>query len=436
MVKLCLMASQCSLPGFVFNPDQGLRRLSSDYQPLFLSPESTEELVRPGFLALSPQGTHQIERPLNYMRGLLDSTKLVTIDPAITRRVLVDVQGNRRDSILFSYGIAKECSNQGEILAFLSSGSSEVEEGGLNLSALNDLMGLQTIPTEMSDQCLYAPDYGFCFQSAESQPTGFCPSSNFYFEKPLSNLDGDLDHVSEGMVYLNDQAALSSARTEMKDRLYVVAEYYLSKHTTKWRKQSVLVPQFDRLEFNEERATINGSVKLEPLNVVQSPQKSRLRTSQKKKYRHKIGKERELYRKNYSYSCESLLSIIVDKKRHGKTAILELKKSGPELSHLLTQFSATIAGTGLALLFSVICKVATGSVPFCASKLLNMGLGFGLVWLSWAVNRLRNMIIHISKSSDKRASKEVEMLRNLDNSVKEIFFRAATLTAMMVLRLA
>ncbi|XP_074369348.1 uncharacterized protein LOC141710705 [Apium graveolens] len=83
------------------------------------------------------------------------------------------------------------------------------------------------------------------------------------------HLDGDLDHVSKGMVYLNDKAALSSARTEIKDILYVVAEYYLSKHTTKWRKQSVLVPQFDRLEFNEERATINGSVKLEPLNVVQ-----------------------------------------------------------------------------------------------------------------------------------------------------------------------
>lgn len=167
-----------------------------------------------------------------------------------------------------------------------------------------------------------------------------------------------------------------------------------------------------------------------------SPQKTRLKSSQKKKLSRRVGKERETYRKNYSYSCESLLSIIVDKKRHGKTAILELKKSGPELSHLLTQCSASIAGTGLALLFSVFCKVATGRVPFCASKLLNTGLGFGLVWLSWAVYRLRDMIIHISKNSDKSALKEVKMLKNLDSSVKEIFFRAATLMAMMVLRLA
>lgn len=437
MVKLCLMVSQCSLPGFVYNPDQGLRRLSSDYQPLFLSPEPTQDLARPGFLALNPQGPHQIERPLNYMRGLLDSNKLVTIDSAIRRRLLIDVQGNRRDSMLFSYGIAKECRSQGEILAFLSSGSSEEEEGGLKSSAVNDVMGLKTIPTHMYDQCLYAPDYGFSFQNSDShQPTGFFP--NLYFEKPLSNFDDDLDHESEGMVYLDDQAALSSAQTEMKDRLYIIAEYYLSKYSTKQRKQSVLVPQFDRLEFSEARSTINASVKLEPLNVVplKSPEKTRLGSSQKKKYTRKVGKEREQYSKNYSYSCESLLSIIVDKKRHGKTAILELKKSGPELSHLLTQFSASIAGAGLALLFSVVCKVATGRVPFCASKLLNTGLGFGLVWLSWSVNKLRNMIIQISKNSDKRASKEVEMLKNLDSSVKEIFFRAATLTAMMVLRLA
>ncbi|KAK1356962.1 DNA-directed RNA polymerase III subunit RPC8-like [Heracleum sosnowskyi] len=380
-----------------------------DYQPLFLSPESTQDLARPGFLALNPQGPHQIERSLNYMRGLLDSNKLVTIDSAIRRRVLIDVQGNRQDSMLFSYGIAKECRNQGEILAFLSSGSSEEEESGLKSSAFR-----------------------------VSSAYWLFPCSNLYFEKLLSNFDDDLDHESEGMVYLDDQTALSSAQTEMKDRLYIISEYYLSKHSTKRRKQSVLVPQFDRLEFSKARSTINASVNLEPLNVVplKSPQKTRLRPSQKKKYTRKVGKEREQYSKNYSYSCESLLSIIVDKKRHGKTAILELKKSGPELSHLLTQFSASIAGAGLALLFSVVCKVATGRVPFCASKLLNTGLGFGLVWLSWSVNRLRNMIIQISKNSDKRASKEVEMLKNLDSSVKEIFFRAATLTAMMVLRLA
>lgn len=136
------------------------------------------------------------------------------------------------------------------------------------------------------------------------------------------------------------------------------------------------------------------------------------------------------------YACESLLSIIADKNRHGKTAVLALKKSSPELPQLLTQCSASIAGTGLALLFSVVCKVGPGRVPFCASKLLNTGLGLGLVWLSWAVNRLRDTIVNISKNSGKLGLKEKEIMKNLDTSVKEIFFRAAALMAVMVLRLA
>lgn len=172
------------------------------------------------------------------------------------------------------------------------------------------------------------------------------------------------------------------------------------------------------------------------LCLLYSPQKTRIRTSPKKKINRKAGKERELHRKNYFHSCESLLSIIVDKKRHGKTAILELKKSGPELTQLLTQFSASIAGTGLALIFSVVSKLASGRVPFCTSKLLNTGLGLGLVWLSWAVNRLRNTIVRISKNSGKWVVKEEEMMEDLDRSVKAIYIRAATLMAVMVLRLA
>ena len=127
---------------------------------------------------------------------------------------------------------------------------------------------------------------------------------------------------------------------------------------------------------------------------------------------------------------------MVDKKKHGKTAILSLKKSGPELPELLTQFSAGIAGTGLAVLFSVVCKLACARVPFCTSKLINTGLGFGLVWLSWAVNNLRDTVVYVSKKSGKLGLKEEEMMNKLDTSLKEIYFRAATLMAVAVLRFA
>ena len=164
-----------------------------------------------------------------------------------------------------------------------------------------------------------------------------------------------------------------------------------------------------------------------------SPEKVEVKPSKKKN--KKVARERDLYKKNYLHACESLLSLMVDKRQHRKTAILSLKKSGPELPELLTQFSAGIAGTGLAVLLSVICKLACGRVPFCASKLFNTGFGFGLVWLSWSVNKLRDTI-SISKNAGKLGSKDEEMFQKVDKSVKEVYFRAAALLAMAVLRLA
>lgn len=124
-----------------------------------------------------------------------------------------------------------------------------------------------------------------------------------------------------------------------------------------------------------------------------------------------------------------------NKQRHGRRAIRSLKNSGRELPELLTQFSAGIAGTGLAVLFSVMFKVTCGRVPFCSSKLLNTGFGLGLVWLSCAVNKLRDTIIYIRKKSGKVALKEDEMMRRVDKSINDIFFRAATLMTVAILRI-
>ena len=169
--------------------------------------------------------------------------------------------------------------------------------------------------------------------------------------------------------------------------------------------------------------------------IFDSPEKIKLKPSPKKTSK-KLARERDLYKKNYFHACESLLSLMVNKRRHGRTAILSLKKSGPELPELLTQFSAGIAGTGLAVIFSVICKIACGRVPFCTSKLFSTGLGFGLVWLSWAVNRLRDTVVHIGKNASKLGLKEEEMIKKVEKSVNEIYFRAAMLMAVAVLRFA
>ncbi|KAE8692095.1 mitochondrial ubiquitin ligase activator of nfkb 1-like [Hibiscus syriacus] len=127
---------------------------------------------------------------------------------------------------------------------------------------------------------------------------------------------------------------------------------------------------------------------------------------------------------------------MVDKQRNDETTILSLNKSRPELPRLLTQFSAGIAGTGLAVLFSVICKIAYTRAPFCTSKLFSTSLGFGLVWLSWAVNRLRGTIVQISKNAGKLVLKEKEMIKRVEKSVNDIYFRVGTLMAIAMLGFA
>ncbi|XVE77744.1 hypothetical protein DITRI_Ditri13aG0087100 [Diplodiscus trichospermus] len=261
------------------------------------------------------------------------------------------------DTALFSFGIAEKCMRHEKILKFLMSGSNEVEKGELELSLLSDfiqplLFGVHQQP--------YASSVIY-------------PSGKISAQKPLPDFVGEMMRDSRITVHPDGRVVLASSETEIKDILSIVAEFYLSSNSTKWRKQLALVPQFNCLK----------------------------------------------------------LQVL-----HLRRAILSLKKSGHELPELLTQFSAGIAGTGLAVLFSVIYKVVCGRVPFCASKLFSTGLGFGLVWLSWAVNGLRDTVVHISKKTSKLGLKEEEMIKRVEKSVNKIYFRAATLMAVEVLRFA
>ncbi|KAL0855554.1 hypothetical protein Bca101_060707 [Brassica carinata] len=62
------------------------------------------------------------------------------------------------------------------------------------------------------------------------------------------------------------------------------------------------------------------------------------------------------------------------------------------IDEFVSQISITTAGTGMTVLFTVICRLASSRVPFCTNKFFNTGLGFSLVVLSWAVDRPREMI--------------------------------------------
>jgi len=224
----------------------------------------------------------------------------------------------------------------------------------------------------------------------------------------------------------------------MHSLLYFLVKLYVSPKS----KFSVVI------EFVDEHTNMNFLPAVHCLNVNifillyavchihNSPGKIKVKPSPKKKNSRKAVRERDMYKKNYFHACESLLSLMVNKRRHRKGAILSLKKSGPELPELLTQFSAGIAGTGLAVLFSVVSKLACGRVLFCASRLSSTGVGFGLVWLSWAVNKLRDTVVYINKNAGKQGLKEEEMVKRVDKSVNEVYFRAAALMAVAVLKFA
>ncbi|KAG8663434.1 hypothetical protein MANES_01G210500v8 [Manihot esculenta] len=414
MVKLCLMASHGYPPGtgLVFYQEQ-----TRVFKPYFPSQGARDEIKRPNSLSLGLHHHGESWRPIS---GFCEHTQVAKIDSTAGRPVLIDVQDTCSDSILFSFGIAEQCTKHEKILKFLMSGSSEIEKGGLDLSLLSDLMGLQALTLDTSQQPFASLIY----------PSGTCDAP-----KPLVDFVGDMAHSSKITVHPDGRVLFTGNRSEMNDILSIVAEFYLTKNSTEWSKQSVLVPHFSWPNTSEVQANIlSSSLKVKDVTAgpLKSPEKVKLKP---KRNSRKSGRERDLYKRNYFHACESLLSLMMDKKQRGKTAILSLKKSGPELPALLTKFSAGIAGTGLAVLFSVVCKVVCGRVPFCASKVFSTGFGFGLVWLSWSVNRLRDTIAYISKNSSKLGLKDEEMLKNVDKNMKDIYFRAATLMAIAVLKL-
>ncbi|GMH23023.1 hypothetical protein Nepgr_024866 [Nepenthes gracilis] len=140
----------------------------------------------------------------------------------------------------------------------------------------------------------------------------------------------------------------------------------------------MIIPYFRCTDIKENQTNIPGfSLKLETAIVapLRSPEKVDIRRARKKKSKKKASKARGLYEKNYSSTCE-------------------------KLPQLLTRFSASIVGTGLTVIFSVICKMASGKAPLSTTKLVTTGwFGLGLFWLFWAINALREKVVYITKNS-------------------------------------
>ncbi|KAJ7008457.1 hypothetical protein NC653_007201 [Populus alba x Populus x berolinensis] len=417
MVKLCSMASHVHPPGLAIVFPQDQKRVIKDFQPYLPSWGARHEITRSSSLMLK---LPQHEQPWRPMNRIYPSNQFAEIDSTVKMPILIDVQDARPDSVLFIIGIVEKCTRHEKVLQFLMSKSNKLERDGLDLSFLSELTGLQAVMFDAHQQ---------------SHSPLIYPSDQFDSLKSLVDFLGDMAHSSKLIVLPNGRVSLTGSGTEMKDILSTIAEFYLSRNSTTWRKQSMLVPHVSRLDTSKVDANITGSSsKVRDVTAAALKSPVKIKPSRKRKNTRKGGRESDLYKRNYFNACESLLSLMMDR-RHEKTAALSLKKSGPELPLLLNQLSVGIAGTGLALLFSVICKVACRRAPFSACRLFCTGIGFGLVWLSWAVNKLKDTVVYVSKHASKVGLKDKEIIRIVDKSFHDIYFRAVTVMAVVVLRL-
>ncbi|XP_073143801.1 uncharacterized protein [Henckelia pumila] len=417
MAELCLMTSHGYLPdlGLVFHPEQGFKRISKDFQHCLPCHGSNQDVISPLTLK-SPSG--------------FDCNCVARSGSNILRPVLIDgVQGIHQDSVLFSYGIAEQCARQENILKLLASGSIGVEGGLLDKSLLYDMVRSQPF---IADFPLLTSHSRRLVNDCETQQSLIYPTKELYLDEPVVEIPGDFCSCTESSFNPDGQLMRGSSMTEINDMISVISDIYLTKNTNKSFRQTMLIPYFER----RRRASINtNAAKLptEKVGSLKSHDKVKKKAPQKKKTGTKTYKERDT---SYVHACEILLSILVDKNQPGRSALQSLKKSSPELPQLLTRFSASIAGTGIAVIAAVVCKVACSSAaPFCAAKILSMGFGLGLISLSWAVHNLRDTIISIGKTSGKLGADDEKMMGLLEINMKDIYFRVVALMAVAVLRL-
>lgn len=140
----------------------------------------------------------------------------------------------RPDSVLFILGIVEKCTRHEKVLQFLMSKSNKLERDGLDLSFLSDLTGLQAVMFDAHQQ---------------SHSPLIYPSDQFDSLKSLVDVLGEMTHSSKLIVLPDGRVSLPGSGTEMKDILSTVAEFYLSRNSTTWRKQSMLIPHLSRYGY-------------------------------------------------------------------------------------------------------------------------------------------------------------------------------------------
>ncbi|CAA7047102.1 unnamed protein product [Microthlaspi erraticum] len=394
MMKFCFMTSHgYQIPGLGLPHELSNTEIIKTNRSYLMNPGTRQEII--------PASSFNLNHPQNLepwkpVSSFTKSSQFVELDSALMKPLLMDVHEKAPESLVLSFG---KYARQEKVMEFLMSRS---KERGVDMSMLSELMELEAVKS--SSQLL---PYGASSVLYLNQELG----------KPVLDLVRDMVDFS---VQSNGHVLFSSSR-----------------NSTKGKPLSPLVPQFQWFESEViTPAKLKVATVLAPLK---SPEKTRVKPSPRKQNTKRKAKQSDLYRRNHLHAYESLLSLMIGSDPQDKhTTVLSLQRSCGEISELLTQFSITAAGTGMAVLFSVVCGLASRSVPFCANKFFDTGLGFSLVILSWAVIRLREVIVSVNRKANKQCSslKDGEIMNSVERSIKEVYFRAATVIAVFALRFA
>lgn len=428
------MASAAFSPA-IFHQEQPLHKPPpKDFQGFLPRPGKRQNAFSFNYASMQIGSPHS-EYALEFSSLLSDSYPF-GITPLVDKPELVDVQDTRPDSVLFSFGVAEQCSRHEKILNILTSSSNVTDGDDMDISLISDLMGFQPVVVDMCPQpeCPMNDEVSLYGIGADETEKIIRPQKQLYVPQPLLDFVGNLSQTSSITVHPNGHVSFAGSAVEMKNLQSIVAEFDLHKSLSNGSRKEMVVPYFTRRRGGHARSYAQpSSSAVETLRAEPSKSAGKSKSQQRKKENKDPNSER--YSKNYFYACDCLINAYLDRSG-SKTIILALKDSGPELTKLLTQFSAGIVGTGLAVLISVACKAMNGKMALLASaRLLNVSFGFGLFWLSIAVNRLRDTVNHFSKRSAraKMPNDDTVLVEKVRTGMNEILFRFIALMAIGLL---
>eukprot|EP00249_Psilotum_nudum_P016553 c25880_g1_i1 orf=576-2123(-) len=151
--------------------------------------------------------------------------------------------------------------------------------------------------------------------------------------------------------------------------------------------------------------------------------------------RGKFAPQRDLFRRSPFQLYEVLLCYPY---MNSKSAALSFqsmsRESFEELLAIFSHVAAGLAGSGLALILFVSSRMLLRNAAFDSSKVTGLVRGIGLIWLSSAVQRFRDLVRHLSNDAYTKFQRK-ELQAKLRTELQTLTFKAFTLIALSMIRL-